>query len=737
MVGRFWMRSSCRAARLLAVPFVAVLVASVMLAAAPLHAASYSWAFASGDWSIASNWGGTLPTNNDAAYIANGGTATITLPGDVCSTLSLGGSTGSGTVQMTGGSLSTSYDLHVGDAGLGTFAQSGGTNSMKGNLYLGYNAGAIGTYVLSNSSALITGLGGDLYNGAVIVGYSGSGSFFQTGGTNTIHIYSESGQTPAGFVLGYYASSSGSYNLSGNGQLYASGNAYSAYEFVGYYGNGVFTQSGGTNVVSDYNGGVVEIGYLSGSTGSYILSGSGQLIATTNNNESGANEVVAYRGTATFTQSGGTNTISGGRSDELDVGYQSGSSGTYALSGSGVLTAATEYAGYSGSGTFTQTGGTNNAGALGIAYGPGSSGTYNFNGGLLTLSSLSKGSGTAAFNFGGGTLQTTAATSISLPMTLTGSGGNASVNTAGYTVSLAGPLSGAGGLAKIGIGTLTLVTSNTYSGNTLISGGSLVLGSPLALQNSTLDTSGSGFLSFGSLTAATFGGLTGPGTLSLANSSSGVALSVGNNNASTTFSGTLQGSGTFNKIGSGTLNLTGTNTYTGATTINQGKLVIDGCLTNSAVSVSGGTLSGTGNLTSVTVYSGGHVAPGDPLGVLNLSGNLTLVAGAAMDYELDGFSTDDEISMPSGLLTLSGQRFSDFNFTWTGGFGPGTYTLVNAQSITGLGSNTSGSIDGLPATLSVSNGELLLTVVPEPSTLALLGAGVVGLIGWAWRKRIT
>ncbi len=107
-----------------------------------------------------------------------------------------------------------------------------------------------------------------------------------------------------------------------------------------------------------------------------------------------------------------------------------------------------------------------------------------------------------------------------------------------------------------------------------------------------------------------------------------------------------------------------------------------------------------------------------------------------MDYELDGYSTDDEISMPSGLLTLSGQQFSDFHFSWTGGFGPGTYTLVNAQSITGLGSDTSGTIDGMPATLSVSNNELLLTVVPEPSTAALLAAGAVGLIGWAWRRRL-
>ena len=93
-----------------------------------------------------------------------------------------------------------------------------------------------------------------------------------------------------------------------------------------------------------------------------------------------------------------------------------------------------------------------------------------------------------------------------------------------------------------GSGSLTLASPNTYSGNTLIDGGTLVLADPGALQNSTLDTSGSGALSFGSLTAATLGGLTGPGTLSLANApSSAVALSVGNNGNSTTYSGTLNG----------------------------------------------------------------------------------------------------------------------------------------------------------------------------------------------------
>ena len=218
----------------------------------------------------------------------------------------------------------------------------------------------------------------------------------------------------------------------------------------------------------------------------------------------------------------------------------------------------------------------------------------------------------------------------------------------------------------------------------------------------------------------------------MANSaSSAVALSVGNNNASTTFSGMLQGGGSLNKIGSGACALYGSNTYTGPTTINQGKLAVDGWLTNSAVTVnSGGTLSGTGSLTSVTVNSGGQLAPGDPQGSLDLSGSLTLEPGAAIDFELDGVSTDNQVLMPSGQLILSDQQFTDFNFTPLAGFGPGTYDLIDFGSSSGsLGANTSGMIGVYPATLAVQGNDLVLTVTPEPSTLALLAAGAAGLVG--------
>ena len=131
-------------------------------------------------------------------------------------------------------------------------------------------------------------------------------------------------------------------------------------------------------------------------------------------------------------------------------------------------------------------------------------------------------------------------------------------------------------------------------------------------------------------------------------------------------------------------------------------------------------MGGTGYLGSVTVNAGGHLAPGNAPGVLHLSGNLVLASSASLDYELDTPARSDMLSMLSGNLTFNGQQFSDFNFTWSANFAPGSYTLIGAGSISGLGSNLSGTIDGLPASLSLQGNDLLvLNVVPEPSTLAL------------------
>ena len=174
-----------------------------------------------------------------------------------------------------------------------------------------------------------------------------------------------------------------------------------------------------------------------------------------------AEYIGSDNGTPVFTQTGGTNSITNGG---LYLGWVATTLdtclGTYDLGGVGSLSVTgTAVIGDNAAGIFTQTGGTCTLPTLSLAYSAGSSGAYNLNGGLLNLTGLVAGSGTAAFNFGGGTLQAGASFSTTVPMTLTGSGGNAAVDTAGHTLTLSGSLSGPGGLTKTDAGALILAGS--------------------------------------------------------------------------------------------------------------------------------------------------------------------------------------------------------------------------------------------------------------------------------------
>lgn len=142
---------------------------------------------------------------------------------------------------------------------------------------------------------------------------------------------------------------------------------------------------------------------------------------------------------------------------------------------------------------------------------------------------------------------------------LTNSSGAAIALTAGgnnQSTTYAGVLSGGGSLVKAGTGTLTLFGANSYSGGTLVSGGTLA-GSTASLQ----------------------GVITNNGAVAFAQSTNG------------TFGSVISGSGSVVKTGAGTLTLSVTNSYIGVTDIAQGTLQLNstgGLAAASAVQISNG-----------------------------------------------------------------------------------------------------------------------------------------------------
>ena len=106
----------------------------------------------------------------------------------------------------------------------------------------------------------------------------------------------------------------------------------------------------------------------------------------------------------------------------ITVGNSPGSNGNYSLSG-GLLSAQYETVAYAGTGTFSQSGGTNSVSTLSLATIAGAAGSYNLAGGLLNLSDLIDGAGgVATFNFSGGTFQAASSFSTNVPITLSAAG---------------------------------------------------------------------------------------------------------------------------------------------------------------------------------------------------------------------------------------------------------------------------------------------------------------------------
>ncbi len=460
-------------------------------------AATISWTGTTGDWSDPTNWGGTLPTSSDDAYITNDGTADVSQgQSDICNNLYLGNSgTGqSGTILMNGGSITWTHAEYVGYSGIGTFTQSGGaTNSHSGiydleALYLGYNPGSSGTYNLSG-----TGILSAKYE--YIGLYGSSGLFHQSGGTNTVK-------------SGLYIRQTGQYKLSG-GTMQITGGLANA---------GIFDFDNGPGVLNVAANSLVNLAMPGSSllnTGSATLNvGAGSLLivpadfdTTTTfahyNNEGRLHiagtplnidvgqtitgwgaiaDHVYCQGTINASQIDLLNglTISGtGSVNTINLAVDD----TYSGMNGGNLNLYYQIVGYKGTGIFDHSGGNNSTKNetatlnLWLGNNPGTNGTYNLSGtGILRgISEIVGYSGIGTFNQNSGTNTIYSYTSSSnkgLILGLNaGSKGTYNLSDTGYLNLTYGNTWGNETIGSSGVGIF-----NEYSGINSLGGGTLYLG---------------------------------------------------------------------------------------------------------------------------------------------------------------------------------------------------------------------------------------------------------------------
>lgn len=534
--------------------FVSVAVAAtvvVLSAGSPVvHAATNEWvAGSSATWFDPSNWTPGLPTSSDDALIRSNTTAKI----EGATT-----ATASNLYVNTGG-------VSIGDVVAGTLAVVGEIKLSGGNLVLNYGTLTFNTLTVG---------GGSTYTDTTF------GSLILTGATPTI-------QMANGVTVTINSDISGTEGLtkSGLGTLILAGdNTYSGGTVINtgtlQVGSGGTTGSLGagdvTNnatLVFNRSNSIIVTNFITG-TGSLRKSGSGALTLIADNDYTGGTVISA--GALQVGDGGTTGSLGSGivsnnatlifnRSDDFTVGNLIAGSGTLTQSGSGTLTL------------------TNNNTYTGRT--------------IISNGVLQVGDGGTTGSLGTGVV----------------SNNSSLVFNRSDSIILSNTVTGVGSLTHAGGGTLTLVGNSSYSGQTVISAGTLQVG----------NGGTTGMLGTGEVSNA--------GALIFSRTNDIIVVNV------------ISGTGAVTHAGAGNLALTAANTYSGGTWVNNGGTLA--VMNNSALG------AGDMNLISGTLQA--DLTPSNS--VINIGGNYTQGSNGILQIVVGGAVTGlfDQVNI-AGDATLDG-----------------------------------------------------------------------------------
>lgn len=488
--------------------------------------------------------------------------------------------------------------------------------------------------LINNGGTATVGAGENSGTGQVWLGSTGTGSLLVNGGLyHSILTY-----------MGDQAGSVGTLTLT-SGTVTLSPSASFGGLVVGNSGTGTMLISGPNASVLTYS---VVIGNSAGGYGTTTIT-SGTMFSTMLG--------IGGQGTGNLLINGGS-VLSG--TSFFGFGSNTGN-GTATVTG-GLWQSYVTTVGISGTGRLQIDGGEVYSPTLNIASGT-SVGTVALNGGVLRTNQVVKGTGTALFQFAGGTLAASADSSDFLSgfsSAQISTSGTAAFDTAGFAITSTVGLAGTAVLHKLGAGTLSLTGSNSYTGGTIVRSGTLAVNG-------------------GAINHAARSVIVG----NISGDVASISLNGGRISGLNTFLGNAAGSTGKATVTSGTWT-TANIFYVG--TAGSGELLINGGLVSDSVgfiAFNPGML-GTARITSGTWSHSNYLAVGDQgEGRLVIDGGLVSNSNGYVGLGAGG----------SGTATVNGGTWATTNILTVGGQGQGTLTIVGGivSSGTVLLAETAGS----------------------------------------------